>query len=109
MRTRLLAIAGVIIILMLGVLIFSRPKDKVAPLGAQRLSRNSYSAMLKEVAKQESSGNFLEAKKLYEQLVNDFPNTSKVEDWQKKAGDLSIKLLFSPLITEGSIIYEGLR
>ena len=42
----------------------------------------------------------------YERLISDFSNSPKVEEWQKRVGDLNIKLLFSPLITEGSIIYE---
>ena len=54
----------------------------------------------------EAKGNLLEAKLLYQKLVNDSPESSEVMDWQKKAEDLNIKLLFSSVLTPNSIIYQ---
>jgi len=54
----------------------------------------------------EDKGNLLEAKLLYQKLVNDFPESPEVMDWQKKAEDINIKLLFSGVLTPQSIIYQ---
>jgi lipoprotein-anchoring transpeptidase ErfK/SrfK len=54
----------------------------------------------------EAKGSLLEAELLFQKLVNDFPESPEVMDWQKKAEDLNIKLLFSPALTPKSIIYQ---
>ena len=54
----------------------------------------------------EDKGSLLEAKLLYQKLVNDFPESPEVVDWQKKTEDINIKLLFSPALTPNSIIYQ---
>ena len=54
----------------------------------------------------EAKGNLLEAKLLYQNLVSDFPESPEVMDWQKKTEDINIKLLFSPVLTPKSIIYQ---
>jgi lipoprotein-anchoring transpeptidase ErfK/SrfK len=54
----------------------------------------------------EAKGSLEEAKLLYQKLVNDFPESPEVMDWQKKAEDINIKLLFSPVLTPKSIIYQ---
>ena len=54
----------------------------------------------------EAKGSLLEAKLLYQKLVNNFPESPEVMDWQKKTEDLNIKLLFSPGLTPKSLIYE---
>ena len=54
----------------------------------------------------ETKGSLWEAKILYQKLVNDFPESSEVADWQKKSEDINIKLLFSPVLTPNSVIYQ---
>jgi len=54
----------------------------------------------------EAKGSLLEAKLLYQKLVNDFPESSDVADWQKRAEDINIKLLFSSAVTPKSVIYK---
>ena len=54
----------------------------------------------------QAKGNFLEAKAVYQKLMNEFPNSSEIMNWQKKIEELNIKLLFSPLIAPKSKIYE---
>ena len=67
------------------------------------LSARSLSA---QAHKLESKGSLLEAKLLYQKLVNDFPGSQEVTDWQKRTEDINIKLLFSPVLTPKSIIYQ---
>ncbi|MDD5129711.1 MAG: L,D-transpeptidase family protein [Candidatus Omnitrophica bacterium] len=66
-------------------------------------SARSLSAQARQL---ESKGSLLEAKLFYQKLVNDFPESPEVMSWQKKVEDINIKLLFSPALTPGSIIYQ---
>jgi len=54
----------------------------------------------------EGKNNLLEAKNAYQKLINDFPESKDVLNWQKKVDDLNIRLLFSPTITPKSTSYE---
>lgn len=59
-----------------------------------------------QARKLEAKGSELEAKLLYQKLVNDFPGSPEVMDWQKKTEEINIKLLFSPVLTPKNIIYQ---
>ncbi|MCX5699528.1 MAG: L,D-transpeptidase family protein [Candidatus Omnitrophica bacterium] len=54
----------------------------------------------------EAKGSLWEAKLLYQKLVNDFPESPEVMDWQNKTEDINIKLLFSSALTPKSILYQ---
>lgn len=54
----------------------------------------------------EAKGDLLEAKNTYQQLMNEFPSSGQMVEWQQKIEDLNIKLLFSPVATPKSTIYE---
>jgi len=62
--------------------------------------------LLAEAKKSELQGDLLGAKNMYQQLVGEFPNARPVMDWQKKIEDLTMRLLFSPVITAKSVEYE---
>jgi lipoprotein-anchoring transpeptidase ErfK/SrfK len=51
-------------------------------------------------------GNLAEAKLAFQKLVNFFPSSNEVMNWQKKIEEINIKLLFSPVVTPKSILYE---
>jgi len=51
-------------------------------------------------------GNLWEAKSLYQRLISEFPNSGEVMNWQKRVEELNIRLLFSPVLTPKSILYE---
>jgi lipoprotein-anchoring transpeptidase ErfK/SrfK len=51
-------------------------------------------------------GNLKEAKITYQRLINEFPKSDFISEWQKRIEDLNIKLLFSPLPTKDSITYR---
>lgn len=48
----------------------------------------------------------LRARNAYQKIIHDYPDSVFVAQVQKKLWDLNIKILFSPLMTEGDIIYE---
>lgn len=68
--------------------------------------RPSARSIIGQARKLESAGSVLEAKVLYQKLVNDFPESPEAANWQKKAENINIKLLFSSALTPKSIIYE---
>jgi lipoprotein-anchoring transpeptidase ErfK/SrfK len=70
------------------------------------VGNSSARSLLSQARQLEAKGNLLEAKAFYQKLVNDYPESSEVMDWQKKAEDINIKLLFSSVITPKSIIYQ---
>lgn len=54
----------------------------------------------------EQKGDLVSAKNAYQRLVVDFPNSSDVMNWQRKIEELNLKLIFSPTVTAGSVLYE---
>ena len=72
----------------------SQPSDKA-----------SISAVLAQAQGLEKKGDIQEAAAAYQSLIADYPSSQDVVSWQKKADDLNIRLLFSPVITEGSAAY----
>ena len=54
----------------------------------------------------EAKGELMGAKTAYQKLISDFFNSSEVMSWQKKEEELNIKLLFSPVVTSKSVLYE---
>ena len=98
-------ISVIIAVLAIGVMfvfLSSKRSNKMMQVSGN-LSARSLSA---QAHKLESKGSLLEAKLLYQKLVNDFPGSQEVTDWQKRTEDINIKLLFSPVLTPKSIIYE---
>lgn len=63
-------------------------------------------SLLNRARQFETKGSDLEAKNVYQKLVNDFPGSPDVAGWQKRIEDINIKLLFSPAITPKSIAYQ---
>ena len=73
---------------------------------AALLTRTAAHTLLNQTRQLEAKGSLLEAKAVYQQLVNDFPESLDVANWQKRMEDINIKLLFSSTITPKSIIYQ---
>lgn len=76
------------------------------PLPASAGKGVSSSALLSQVKEFELKSDLLEARNIYQKLINEFPNSNEVMNWQKKLEDINIKLLFSPTITPKSTSYE---
>ena len=66
----------------------------------------SLSNLLSQARSNEMESNLLEAKYIYQKIINEFPNSSEVMNWQKKLEDINIKLLFSQVLTPKSALYE---
>ena len=108
MRTRLLVVIAITIIVVLGVWAIFNTKSRDLFLSKQEVEKTAttWSGILNLAIEQEAKGNLLEAKSLYMKLVRNFSNNRKVGEWQRRVWDLNLKLLFSPIVTPGSALYE---
>lgn len=104
MNKKLIVIIIMAVVLGTGIIFLI---GKGAPRAARAAGHSPGARSLSAQAnKLEADGNLLEANLLFQKLVNDFPESPEVSDWQKKTEDLNIKLLFSPVITPKSIVYQ---
>lgn len=66
----------------------------------------SINSLIAQAGEFQAKGNLPEAKALWRRLINEYPNSNDAVNWQKKIDDLNIKLLFSPVLTPRSVLYE---
>ncbi len=92
------------VIAVIGALVILGVKKMSA--GASFSGNTSARILFDHARQSEAKGSLLEAKLSYQKLVNDFPESASVADWQKKAEDINIKLLFSSVVTPKSILYQ---
>ncbi|MCM8780167.1 MAG: LysM peptidoglycan-binding domain-containing protein, partial [Candidatus Omnitrophica bacterium] len=71
-----------------------------------KLSSPSKSRLLNLAKTQEENKEYLLAKETYQKLIKHYPHSASVSNWQRHIEEINIKLLFSPLIHPGSMIYE---
>lgn len=96
-------IIAVLLVLSLGFIFALRGKIS----GFKQIaSSSSIKPLLSEAKQKEGKGELLEAKSAYQGLINEFPSSTEAANWQKKIEELNIKLLFSPVITPKSSLYE---
>lgn len=105
MSKKILVIISAIGFFIALIIIFNIKTGKI-PLRVNLAASGSTSSLLNQARDLEKKNDLVNAKETYAKLVNEFPGSREVMNWQKKIEDLNIKLLFSPAITEKSIVYE---
>jgi lipoprotein-anchoring transpeptidase ErfK/SrfK len=93
-------------ILVLFVLIFLIVRKINIPLHVKDGKITSASGLFAQAEDSLKKGDLQSAKSFYQQLVSEFPNSNNIMNWQKKLEDVNIKLLFSPVLTPKSVLYE---
>ena len=106
MVKKTLIISGAIVLILLIALVFFFKKDSGNLASLKENGSISVAALLNKARDLQAKGDLANLKDVYQKLVNDFPNSNEVMNWQKKAEDINIKLLFSPAITAKSALYE---
>jgi len=96
----ILIIAAVVILLLTAVIFYLKRGGRAAVYLPQT------AGFCADAKKMEENGDLVSAREVYQKLISDYPNSREIMDWQKKFGDLNIRLLFSPVITPKSIEYE---
>jgi LysM repeat protein len=104
-KKNLIIISSIAILLVLLIAINIK-KTGFMPSSLKETKTGSISTLVMQAKDAETKGNLIDAKAVYQRLISEFPNSGEVMNWQKKAEDLNIKLLFSPVIAPKSTIYE---
>jgi len=102
---KVLIISGTILIVLILIITFSLKKGKTSFTEEKAGALNAQS-ILNQARDLQAKGDLLGLKTVYQKLVNDFPNSGEVMNWQKKIDDINIRLLFSPTVTPKSAVYE---
>ncbi|MFA5362163.1 MAG: L,D-transpeptidase family protein [Candidatus Omnitrophota bacterium] len=106
------AAAAVIIILLVAGLftvLFMRRHKVVSSAEPVMVKDENYGVISRLVSAAKSSeadNDLLKARESYQKLVSEYSNSTEIMNWQKKTEELNIKLLFSPVITPHSALYE---
>lgn len=108
MHKKFLLIIVVLLSVILAIAVILNVKKKGASLSGENAKSVAVSsAFLSTKAKElEAKGELLQAKSVYQELINDFANSNEVANWQKKVDDINIRLLFSKIPTPISTFYE---
>lgn len=100
-----LIIAGLFLTGLLISVLLNNKKGRML-FAVKKVHLGSVSGLLNQAKALEAKGSLLDAKGVYQRLINGFPNSSEIMSWQKKVEEINIKLLFSPNITGKSALYE---
>lgn len=106
MNKRLLTLVSAISILLIFVILLVSFTKKRAPIQPEPGSAVSMPSLIAQAKALETKGKLSDAKTIYQRLVNEFSGSSEVMNWQKKAEEINMRLLFSSAQTPGSSSYE---
>ena len=98
----LMAVSFVLLVIILATAIKSCQMSVKLPSGES----GSIQGLIGDAKKLESDDDLSGARGIYQKLAAEFSNSREIMAWQKKIEDLNVKLLFSPVIVQGSIEYE---
>ena len=101
-KKNLIILSVITVILITGIYFIAKRKEPAFKSGGG----SSATALLNQIKDLQAKSDLSGVKSVYQKLVNDYSNSSEVTNWQKKIDDINIKLLFSPVITPKSAIYE---
>lgn len=106
MRNRM--IIGIAIFLaLIASIIFFNIKRNTSLADTRQSGGVSMQELLVKVKDSENKGDVEQAKNTYQKLINNFPASNEMNNWQKKTEDLNMKILFSPeAIGSKSTLYE---
>lgn len=102
-RRLLISVIILVAIVLIIFIILNIKKTKIAPVATRG---DTIFGLLNQAEEFQMKADLLAAKDIYQRLINEFPNSSEIMNWQKKIEDLNIKLLFSPRKTVHSDLYE---
>ncbi len=104
MKNRIGIIVFALLALCLAFLVFKAKHKGFNPFS--RVTNHSVSGQVCKAQAEQGNGQYLAAKEAYLKLVNLYPNSKEVINWQQQIDALNIKLIFSPTVVSGSALYE---
>lgn len=105
MKKKLLIVVLTVLASLMAILIWGLKTERLSLQGNTQYSGTILS-LLNQARDLEAKNKLFEAKGIYQRLIAEFPSSPDVMNWQKKSEDINIRLLFSPVITAGSTLYE---
>ncbi len=105
MNKKILIAAGIILIALVLIVSLSLKKGKTS-FAESRGEALSVQLLLNQGRDFQVKGDLAGLRSVYQKLVNDFPNSGEVMNWQKQIDYINIRLLFSPTVTPKSALYE---
>ena len=105
MNRRVLIAAGIGVAVLL-ILILSIGRSKKGSGPEMEPQTPGADVLYKRGASSEAEGDLRKAAKLYQELIEQFPDFKQISDVERKLWDLNIKILFSPVTTDEDIIYK---
>ena len=106
MNKRLLLLGIIIALALLVVILAVTVRKPKVSLRETKTEPATLSGLIAQAKDFQEKGSPLEAKSIYQRLINEFPESNEVMNWQKTVEDINIRLLFSPALTPKSILYE---
>jgi len=101
-----LIIGAISIMILLGLAVFLAGRKRPAASSARTANTASSAVLSSQAAELLKKDELPQAKALYQRLIIEFPNSNEALNWQKKAEEINLKLLFSPVLTPKSALYE---
>lgn len=106
MKKRLWLFSAIFILIVLATILVLNVRKLNGSLAMKKRASVSLHSLTAQVKAFETGGDLSSAQSLYQRLINEFPNSSEVLNWQKKVEAINVKLLFSPAVTGKSLLYE---
>lgn len=105
MRNRIFIISGISLLVL--IVFMALVKQRMTPEAFSRQNNGiSVSELSAKARLAESKNSYSDAKNDYQELINNFPNSSEIMNWQHRIEELNMKLIFSSEIIPKSILYE---
>jgi len=102
-----LFILGAIITALIVISLFRLGQERKGQLrGTKAIPAVSAASNLDQARLLQSKGDFIGARDIYRGLIEDFPASSEITDWQKIIAELNLKILFSSAINGDSTSYK---
>ncbi len=106
-KIRLFIYAVVAVVLVTTVFfLFRYRSSKINPSVSSKVFLSEPAELLKNATTLEEHGDLIGAKQLYQRLLYDYPDAENVSELQDRIASLNIKMLFSPMPTDHSQLYE---
>ncbi|MEW6075005.1 MAG: L,D-transpeptidase family protein [Candidatus Omnitrophota bacterium] len=100
-----IAVVACVLLVVVGIALRATLRPRQVSIG-KITAGESAATLLMQAKELESKNSILEAKQIYQRLVSEYPASKEILNWQKKTEDLNIRLLFSPVLTPKSTLYE---
>jgi lipoprotein-anchoring transpeptidase ErfK/SrfK len=105
-----MVIAGVILVVVVAFVALGRKSDSDSKAGDEPVTFSGGSGETKKLYEEakglEDDGKKLEAKAVYQKLMNDHPDFEQIESLQKHLGDLNVNIILSNTETPQSVMHE---